>query len=221
MKILPQLFENNKNWAKRIKEEDPDFFIQLSKDQKPEYLWIGCSDSRVPAEEIVDLVPGDLFVHRNIANLVVHSDMNSQAVIQYAVEVLKVKHVIVCGHYGCGGVRAAMEHQSFGMIDNWLRHIKDIYNMHREEIEQLDSRQQQIDKMCELNVFVQAQNVCHTPFVQRAWKNGQSLSVHGWIYSLSDGILKNLDICISSSEQTPSIFKINPQPAEPQHNSRG
>ena len=208
MKNLPQLFENNRNWATRIKEEDPDFFKKLSKEQNPEYLWIGCSDSRVPAEEIVDLSPGDLFVHRNVANLVIHSDLNSQSVIQYAVEVLKVKHVIVCGHYGCGGVRASMEHQSFGLIDNWLRHIKDIYNQHREQIEKLDS-QQQLNRLCELNVAAQVMNVCNTPFVQKAWNKKQSLSVHGWIYSLSDGRLKDLDLCISSADQTPAVFKID------------
>ncbi len=208
MKKLPSLFENNRKWAKRIKEEQPDFFEELSKDQNPEYLWIGCSDSRVPANEIVDLAPGDLFVHRNVANLVVHSDLNSQAVIQYAVEVLKVKHVIVCGHYGCGGVRAALQNQSFGLIDNWLLHIKDIYKRFEDEIAGIEDQEERVDKLCELNVYAQVMNVCHNPFVQKAWNKDQNLSVHGWIYSLEDGLIKDLDLCISSNEETSGVFQI-------------
>lgn len=201
MKKLPSLFENNRKWAKRIKEEQPDFFEELSKDQNPEYLWIGCSDSRVPANEIVDLAPGDLFVHRNVANLVVHSDLNSQAVIQYAVEVLKVKHVIICGHYGCGGVRASMQDQSFGLIDNWLLHIKDIYRQFEDEISSIEGENEKVNKLCERNVYAQVMNVCHNPFVQQAWKKGQQLSVHGWIYSLEDGLIKDLDLCFSSNDE--------------------
>jgi len=204
MKKLPSLFENNREWAKRIKEEQPDFFEELSKDQNPEYLWIGCSDSRVPANEIVDLAPGDLFVHRNVANLVVHSDLNSQAVIQYAVEVLKVKHVIICGHYGCGGVRASMQDQSFGLIDNWLLHIKDIYRRFEDEISAIDDENERVNALCERNVYAQVMNVSHNPFVQQAWKKGQQLSVHGWIYSLEDGLIKDLDLCISSNEELSS-----------------
>jgi len=204
MKKLPSLFENNREWAKRIKEEQPDFFEELSKDQNPEYLWIGCSDSRVPANEIVDLAPGDLFVHRNVANLVVHSDLNSQAVIQYAVEVLKVKHVIICGHYGCGGVRASMQDQSFGLIDNWLLHIKDIYRRFEDEISAIDDENEKVNALCERNVYAQVMNVSHNPFVQQAWKKGQQLSVHGWIYSLEDGLIKDLDLCISSNEELSS-----------------
>lgn len=201
MKKLPSLFENNRKWAKRIKEEQPDFFEELSKDQNPEYLWIGCSDSRVPANEIVDLAPGDLFVHRNVANLVVHSDLNSQAVIQYAVEVLKVKHVIICGHYGCGGVRASMQDQSFGLIDNWLLHIKDIYRQFEDEISSIKGENEKVNKLCERNVYAQVMNVCHNPFVQQAWKKGQQLSIHGWIYSLEDGLIKDLDLCFSSNDE--------------------
>jgi len=204
MKKLPSLFENNREWAKRIKEEQPDFFEELSKDQNPEYLWIGCSDSRVPANEIVDLAPGDLFVHRNVANLVVHSDLNSQAVIQYAVEVLKVKHVIICGHYGCGGVRASMQDQSFGLIDNWLLHIKDIYRRFEDEISAIEDENEKVNALCERNVYAQVMNVSHNPFVQQAWKKGQQLSVHGWIYSLEDGLIKDLDLCISSNEELSS-----------------
>lgn len=207
MKKLPSLFENNREWAKRIKEEQPDFFEELSKDQNPEYLWIGCSDSRVPANEIVDLAPGDLFVHRNVANLVVHSDLNSQAVIQYAVEVLKVKHVIICGHYGCGGVRASMQDQSFGLIDNWLLHIKDIYRRFEDEISAIDDENEKVNALCERNVYAQVMNVSHNPFVQQAWKKGQQLSVHGWIYSLEDGLIKDLDLCISSNEELSSYIE--------------
>ena len=204
MKKLPSLFENNRKWAKRIKEEQPDFFEELSKDQNPEYLWIGCSDSRVPANEIVDLAPGDLFVHRNVANLIVHSDLNSQAVIQYAVQVLKVKHIIICGHYGCGGVRASMQDQSFGLIDNWLLHIKDIYRRFEKEISAIEDEKEKVNKLCEKNVYAQVMNACHNPFVQQAWKKGQQLSVHGWIYSLKDGLIKDLDLCFSSNEEMAS-----------------
>jgi len=207
MKKLPSLFENNREWAKRIKEEQPDFFEELSKDQNPEYLWIGCSDSRVPANEIVDLAPGDLFVHRNVANLVVHSDLNSQAVIQYAVEVLKVKHVIICGHYGCGGVRASMQDESFGLIDNWLLHIKDIYRRFEDEISAIEDENEKVNALCERNVYAQVMNVSHNPFVQQAWKKGQQLSVHGWIYSLEDGLIKDLDLCISSNEELSSYIE--------------
>lgn len=209
MEKLPELFENNRKWAERIEKEQPDFFKKLAMDQNPEYLWIGCSDSRVPANEIVDLAPGDLFVHRNVANLIIHSDLNSQAVLQYAVEVLKVKHIIVCGHYGCGGVRAAMQNQSLGLIDNWLMHIRDTYQKYEKEIRSISDEEKKVNRLCECNVEVQVYNVCHNPFVQRAWNNGQSLSVHGWIYSLKNGLLKDLDLCISSNEETSSVFKVN------------
>ncbi len=208
MKKLPNLFENNRQWAEQTRKNNPDFFKELSKDQNPEYLWIGCSDSRVPASQIVNLSPGDIFVHRNIANVVVHSDLNCQSVLQYAVEVLKVKHIIVCGHYGCGGVSAAFENQRLGLIDNWLRHIKDVYNKYANELADLESKQEKINSLCEINVHAQVMNVCHSPFVQEAWKNGQELSVHGWIYSLKNGQLNDLDLCISSTEDTSSIYKV-------------
>lgn len=199
MRTLKNLFEQNAAWAKAVSEEDPDFFPQLAKQQTPEYLWIGCADSRVPANQIVDLPPGDVFVHRNIANLVVHTDLNCLSVIQYAVEVLKVKHIIVCGHYGCGGVKASMDDADHGLIDNWLRHIKDVARFNADELEGLDE-QQRFDRMCELNVMEQVANVCNITTVQQAWKDGAELSVHGWIYSLENGILKDLDVCVTGGD---------------------
>lgn len=200
MNTLKYLFERNVEWARSITESDPEFFTRLSKQQAPEILWIGCSDSRVPANQIVNLPPGEVFVHRNIANVVVHSDMNCLSVIQFAVEVLKIKHIIVCGHYGCGGIRAAAENQEHGLIDNWLRHIKDVSRFHRDRLEGL-SHEDKLDRLCELNVIEQVQNVCTTTIVKEAWKNGVELSVHGWIYDINNGILKDLDTCITSSEQ--------------------
>jgi carbonic anhydrase len=201
MRVLKNLFENNKKWAEKVKESDPDFFLHLSRQQNPEYLWIGCSDSRVPANQIVDMLPGEIFVHRNIANVVVHTDLNCLSVIQYAVEVLKVKHIIVCGHYGCGGVRAAMENKEHGLIDNWLRNIKDIWSYHEEEIDALQDEKEKIDLLCELNVVEQVANICHTTIVQNAWKSGQELAVHGWIYNIKDGILKDLNVCTTSLDE--------------------
>jgi len=192
MKTLKHLLENNQVWAAAIKEKDPDFFTRLSKQQAPEYLWIGCSDSRVPANQITNLQPGEVFVHRNIANVVVHTDLNCLSVLQYAVEVLKVKHIIVCGHYGCGGVKAALENQEHGLIDNWLRHIKDVVRYHKSEFAEL-SQEEELDLLCELNVKEQVINICNTTIVQNAWKQGRDLSVHGWIYSIENGILKDLD----------------------------
>ncbi len=208
MRVLKHLFDNNKNWALRMKEKDKDFFLNLSKQQSPEYLWIGCSDSRVPANQIVDLLPGEIFVHRNIANVVVHTDLNCLSVIQFAVEVLKVKHIIVCGHYGCGGVKAALESKEHGLIDNWLRNIKDVYRYHQEKIDALKSENEKISLLCELNVAEQAANVCHTTIVQNAWKSGQQLTVHGWIYNIEDGILKDLDICISSLDEISKTYRL-------------
>ena len=196
MKILKNLFDNNRQWAEKIKETDPDFFSKLSKQQTPEYLWIGCSDSRVPSNQIVDLLPGEIFVHRNIANVVIHTDLNCLSVIQFAVEVLKVKHIIVCGHYGCGGVKAALEKKTFGLIDSWLRHIKDVYRLHQEKLDDVTDEKERLDLLCELNVIEQVANVTHTSIVQKAWENGQELSVHGWIYSIEDGILKDLNVCV-------------------------
>ncbi len=197
MKTLKSLFDRNLAWATAIKEKDPDFFSQLSRQQSPEYLWIGCSDSRVPANQIVDLPPGEVFVHRNIANLVIHTDLYCLSVIQFAVEVLKVKHIIVCGHYDCGGVGAAMEDKEHGLIDNWLCHIKDVSRLYAEQLTGLN-QEEKFDLLCELNVKEQVINVCNTTVVQKAWKNGAELSVHGWIYNIENGILKDLDTCISS-----------------------
>lgn len=201
MRVLKHLFENNRKWADRINEADPDFFTNLSAQQNPDYLWIGCADSRVPANVIVDLPPGDVFVHRNIANLVVHTDLNCLSVIQYSVEILKVKHIIVCGHYGCGGVKAALENREHGLIDNWLRHIKDVYRFHRNRIDQLQNETEKVNLLCELNVIEQVANVCNTTIVQKAWKSGQDLAIHGWIYNIEDGILRDLDVCVTQPDQ--------------------
>lgn len=197
MKRLKSLFDSNREWAERISREHPGFFEQLSKRQSPEYLWIGCADSRVPASEIVNLPPGEVFVHRNIANVIVHTDPNCLSVIQYAVEVLKVKHIIVCGHYGCGGITAALESDSHGLIDNWLQHIRDVYRYHRDELDAIGDPEKRNDRLCELNVIEQVTNVCNTTMVAKAWEAGQELHVHGWIYSLSNGLLKDLNVCIS------------------------
>ncbi len=199
MKTLKYLFDQNLAWATSIKEKDPDFFTQLSKQQAPEYLWIGCSDSRVPANQIVNLPPGEVFVHRNIANVVVHTDLNCLSVIQFAVEVLKVRHIIVCGHYGCGGIRAAMEDQEHGLIDNWLRHVKDVIRFNAEKFDGLEHGKK-LDLLCELNVKEQVINICNTTVVRKAWKQGAELSVHGWIYNLENGILKDLDTCVTSND---------------------
>ena len=191
MKTLKHLFERNLAWAQAITENDPEYFQTLSAQQSPEYLWIGCSDSRVPANQIINLQPGQVFVHRNIANVVVHTDLNCLSVIHFAVEVLKVKHIIVCGHYNCGGVMAAMEDKDHGLIDNWLRHIRDVKRFNTKKLESL-SKHEQLDALCELNVKEQVTNVCNTPIVQRAWNEGQSLHVHGWIYNIKNGLLKDL-----------------------------
>jgi carbonic anhydrase len=208
MKILKNLFDNNRTWAEKIKQVDPDFFKKLSQQQAPEYLWIGCSDSRVPANEIVGMLPGEIFVHRNIANVVVHTDLNCLSVIQYAVEVLQIKHIIVCGHYGCGGVAAAMEHREHGLIDNWLAHIKDVYRYHQARFDALRTDKEKADLLCELNVVEQVANVCHTTIVQNAWKAGRSLAVHGWIYSIQDGILRDLNVCVTGPQDISSIHRI-------------
>lgn len=191
MKTLPHIFEQNSEWAEKITQEDPQFFERLSKQQTPDILWIGCSDSRVPANQIINQPPGEVFVHRNIANVVVHTDLNCLSVIQYAVEVLKVQHIIVCGHYGCGGVKAAMGDEQFGLIDNWLRHIKDVARLNKEKLEDL-SEDERFARLCELNVLEQLENVRNTTIVQNALKRGQVLHVHGWIYDIKNGILKDL-----------------------------
>jgi carbonic anhydrase len=189
-----QLFDNNREWAARMLRESPDFFKRLSAQQSPEFLWIGCSDSRVPANEIVGLLPGELFVHRNVANMVVHTDLNCLSVLQYAVDVLKVKHVIVCGHYGCGGVRAALNRDRLGLIDNWLRHVQDVVEQHHGLLDPIAEFNARADRLCELNVIEQARHVCQTTIVQEAWARGQTLAIHGWIYGLQDGRLRDLGV---------------------------
>jgi carbonic anhydrase len=201
MKTLKHLFDRNLEWATAIKEKQPEFFSELAEQQTPEYLWIGCSDSRVPANQIVDLPPGKVFVHRNIANLVVHTDLNCLSVLQFAVDVLKVKHVIVCGHYGCGGIRAAMDDQEHGLIDNWLRHVRDVIRLNSEKFTGL-THDESYDLLCELNVEEQVENVCKTTIVRNAWKRGDDLSIHGWIYNIKTGILKDLDTCVTAADET-------------------
>lgn len=201
LKKLTQLFENNRQWATQITQSNPEFFKKLAEQQSPEYLWIGCSDSRVPANEIVGLLPGELFVHRNVANLVIHSDMNCLSVIQYAVEVLQVKHIIVCGHYGCGGIRAAIENSPHGLLSNWLSHVRDTYRRRSDKIMCTTDANQRLDRLCELNVIEQVVNVCNTTIVQSAWNKRQQLTIHGWIYGISDGLLNDLGICISSTAE--------------------
>jgi carbonic anhydrase len=192
MNSLDGLFTNNRAWAKRITERDPSFFQALAAQQSPSYLWIGCADSRVPANEIVGLMPGELFVHRNVANVVVHTDLNCLSVVQYAVDVLTVGHVIVCGHYGCGGVRAAYLRSSLGLIDNWLRHVQDVRDRYAEMMADLQEDEDRIDRLCELNVIDQVRNVCQSTIVQDAWRRGQTLAIHGWIYDVRDGLLRDL-----------------------------
>ena len=199
MKNLSLLFENNRKWASQISQTNPSFFSKLAQQQTPEFLWIGCSDSRVPANEIIGLLPGELFVHRNVANLVIHTDMNCLSVLQYAVEILKIKHVIVCGHYGCGGVKAALESEPHGLIDNWLRHIRDIHQRRGSDLLQFSTEEERINRLCELNVIEQVKNVGNTTIIQEAWQRNQKVTIHGWIYAISDGLLKDLNACISSS----------------------
>ena len=207
MGSLENLFERNQAWAEQIKSEDPLFFKKLSEQQAPDYLWIGCSDSRVPANEIVGMLPGDIFVHRNVANLVIHTDLNCLSVIQYAVDVLKVKHIIVCGHYGCGGVAAAVSSHNQGLIDNWLRHIKDIYYRYSDRFEACVDQEERLDMLCEINVIEQVSNVCHTTIVQDAWRRDQDLTVHGFIYSIRDGILRDLKVSFDAPDQVPEVYR--------------
>jgi len=207
MTSLPHLFDNNRKWAARIHEEDPEFFPRLSRLQRPEYLWIGCADSRVPANDIVGLLPGELFVHRNVANIVVHTDLNCLSVMQFAVDVLGVKHIIVVGHYGCGGVHAALEKKRLGLIDNWLRHVQDVHGKHRESMEGIADPQAREDRLCELNVIEQVANVCQTSIVLDAWERGQDLSVHGWIYGLKDGLIRDLGTSASAPAEVPEAYR--------------
>ncbi|MCY1279711.1 Carbonic anhydrase 2 [compost metagenome] len=210
MSDLQQLIDNNARWAEKIKRQDPDFFEKLAKQQVPEFLWIGCSDARVPANEIVGMLPGDLFVHRNVANVVLHTDLNCLSVIQYAVDVLKVKHILVTGHYGCGGVRAAMRDTQYGLIDGWLRTIRDLYYEQRDHLATFATEEERVDRLCELNVIQQVANVSHTTIVQNAWHRGQELSVHGCIYGIKDGIWKNLNVTVSGMEQLPPQYRLRP-----------
>lgn len=200
MSTIKHLFENNKQWADKITAENPDFFQSLSEQQSPQYLWIGCSDSRVPANELLGMQPGEVFVHRNIANQVIHSDLNCLSVIQFAVEVLKVKDIIVCGHYGCGGVNAAFHDQSNGFIDNWLRHIQDVYRFHKDKLEAVSEEAERINLLCELNVIEQVANVCNTTVLRNAWLAEQNVTVHGLVYNLKDGILKDLNVSVSGNK---------------------
>ena len=208
MRVLKSIFDENRKWAENIKKSNPEFFLNLSKQQNPEYLWIGCSDSRVPANIITGLPPGSIFVHRNIANVVIHTDLNCLSVLQFAVDVLKIKHIIVCGHYGCGGIKAALENKQHGLIDNWLRHIKDIYRYHDAKLNTIADEQIKFNLLCELNVIEQVANVCHTTIVQNAWRLGRELAVHGWIYGVDDGILRDLDVCITSLDEISHIHKM-------------
>ena len=199
MKDLKRLLDQNKAWAEGIKASDPAFFQTLAKQQTPTFLWIGCSDSRVPANQLVGMVPGEMFVHRNVANVVVHTDFNCLSVMQYAVDVLKVDHIIVCGHHGCGGVKAAIDNLQFGLIDNWLRHVQDVMHAHQDALAKIEDESERLDRLCELNVIEQVLNVSRTTIVQNAWQRGQELVVHGWIYGLQDGLLRDLGISIDNA----------------------
>jgi carbonic anhydrase len=207
---LDALFASNREWAHSVKTSDPLFFEKLAAQQNPEYLWIGCSDSRVPANQIVGLMPGEIFVHRNVANMVVHTDFNCLTVLQYAVDVLKVKHVMVVGHYGCGGIIAAYENADNGLIDNWLRNIKDVQHKYRKRIDALEDKEIRLNLLCELNVMTQVSHVCHTTIAQNAWQRGQPLSVHGWVYSLKDGLLKDLDCTVDRADQIADAYRVMP-----------
>ena len=200
MKDLQRLLDQNRAWAEDIKASDPDFFQALAKQQTPRFLWIGCADSRVPSTQLAGLKPGEMFVHRNVANLVVHTDFNCLSVMQYAVDVLKVEHIIVCGHDGCGGVKAAMGNLRFGLIDNWLRHVQDVVHEHEEELAKIEDDDKRLDRLCELNVIEQVRNVGRTTIVQSAWQRGQELVVHGWIYGLQDGLLRDLGVTIDNAD---------------------
>ncbi len=206
MADVRHLLANNRAWSLRMREQDPQFFPRLARQQAPQYLWIGCADSRVPANQIVGLLPGELFVHRNVANVVVHTDLNCLSVLQYAVDVLTVGAIIVCGHYGCGGVRAALDKQRLGLIDNWLRHIQDVREKHERRLDALAGDQQRCDRLCELNVLEQVVHVCQTTVVQDAWQRGQEVAVYGWIYSLQDGVLRDLGLRIAQQRDLPASY---------------
>lgn len=213
-KEINDLLENNRAWAEQMCREDADYFTRLSQQQNPNYLWIGCSDSRVPANQIVSLPPGEIFVHRNVANLLHHNDMNALSVVQYAVDVLKVRHIMVVGHYGCGGVRAAVAGGECGMVDYWLHSVRELYSQHRPALAELPL-EQQIDRMCELNVQAQVNNLCRTKIVQLAWQRGQPLAVHGWIYGLGDGRIADLDCTVKGLDQVATLYRIDRLEAAP------
>jgi carbonic anhydrase len=201
MRALRHLFDNNRNWAAEMTRQDPDFFSRLARIQTPQYVWIGCSDSRVPANQIVGLAPGEMFVHRNVANVVVHADLNCLSVLQFAIEVLRVRHVIVCGHYGCGGVLAALRDEKFGLVDNWLRHVQDVKAKHKAGLDALPTEAERHARLCELNVMEQVVNVSRTTAVRDAWARGQELAVHGWVYDIRDGLLRDLTVCVTSESE--------------------
>ncbi|MDO9600148.1 MAG: carbonate dehydratase [Azoarcus sp.] len=204
---LDSLFANNKAWSERMHGEDPDYFARLVKQQSPQYLWIGCSDSRVPANQIIGLAPGEVFVHRNIANVVVHTDLNALSVIHYAVEILQVKHILVVGHYGCGGVTAALNDKRTGLTDNWLRHIQDVRDRHEVKLAQIDDPTARVDRLCELNAIHQVVNVCQTSILREAWQRGQGVTVHGWCYSLNDGLVRNLGVSADSRDEAVEQYR--------------
>lgn len=206
MKNVERLLNNNREWSESINRKNPEFFTELAEQQAPEFLWIGCSDSRVPATQLVGLSPGDVFVHRNVANQVIHTDLNCLSVLQFAVDVLQVQHIIVVGHYGCGGVKAALQNLQLGLIDNWLRHVQDVMEKHEAILQKLDSEEARIDKLCELNVIEQVNNVCQTTVVQSAWERKQAVAVHGWIYGLKDGLLRDLNIRITNRAEAQEIY---------------
>lgn len=208
-KFYNQLLENNKKWVAKKIEHDPEFFSRLANGQQPPVLWIGCADSRVPANEIIGAEPGEVFVHRNIANMVVHSDMNMLSVLDYAVNVLKVKHVIICGHYGCGGVQAAMTNKHFGLIDNWIRHIKDVYRLHADELNVIEDEKKRFDRFVELNVLEQVYDVAKTSIIQNAWENGQQVHVHGWVYDVADGLINDLKVTIKNNQSLSEVYQLD------------
>src|SRR5574338_1072727 len=207
MKHLRHLFDNNRAWAASIRQQDPDFFAKLARQQSPEHLWIGCSDSRVPANQIVGLLPGEVFVHRNVANLVVHSDLNCLSVMQFAVDVLRVRHIIVCGHYGCGGVRAILQRDRIGLSDNWLLHVAAVHAKHEKRLANASSAAAAADRLCELNVIEQVANVCQTTVARDAWDRGQPLAVHGWVYGIEDGLLRDLGATVSNAAEAGAVYE--------------
>lgn len=206
MRNLQKLFQNNQAWSQNLQRQDPEFFSNLCRQQAPEFLWIGCSDSRVPANQIVGLLPGELFVHRNVANLVVHTDLNCLSVMQFAVDILKVKHIVVCGHYGCSGVRAVLRRDRLGLSDNWLRHVDDVREKHQQCLIACEGEDETLNRLCELNVVEQVANVCQTTIVKDAWDRGQELAVHAWVYSLQDGLLKDLKCTVAGLDQSRAIY---------------